>query len=93
MSYGRFGSRYGSKVRKNVVAVEKLYKYKKQICPYCGKKSVKRDSMGIFVCNNCGKKFAGGAYVPETLSKTTIINKLFDKSGKTTARAEKKKIQ
>ncbi|PIU22429.1 MAG: 50S ribosomal protein L37ae [Candidatus Diapherotrites archaeon CG08_land_8_20_14_0_20_30_16] len=82
MTTGSFGSRYGSKVRKRVMAVEAKYKYKNQICPYCGKESVKRESPGVFKCKNCDKKFAGGAYEPETLTKTTIINKLFDKTGK-----------
>jgi large subunit ribosomal protein L37Ae len=80
---GRFGSRYGSKIRKNVLAVESKYKYQKQECPFCGKKSVKREASGIFNCANCGKKFAGGSYNPETLTKKTIINKMFDKNGKT----------
>lgn len=79
---GRFGSRYGTKVRKNVLAVEKKYKYQKQECPFCGKKAVKREASGIFNCANCGKKFAGGSYTPETLAKKTIVNKMFDKNGK-----------
>jgi len=89
----RFGSRYGSKVRKNVVAVESKYKYKKQTCPYCGKDSVKRDSAGVFKCENCKKKFAGGAYEPETLSKKTILDKMFDRTGKAhkTHKVEEKK--
>jgi len=82
MSAGRFGSRYGSKVRKNVLAVESKYKHKKQVCPFCGKESVKRKSAGLFTCSNCNKEFAGGAYVPETMGKTTIINKMFDKLGR-----------
>lgn len=86
----RFGSRYGSKVRKNVLAVESKYKYQKQICPYCGKESVKRQSAGIFKCENCKKEFAGGAYETETLGKKTIINKMFDKIGRVAHRGAKK---
>jgi len=81
-SAGRFGSRYGSKIRKRVSAVESKYKYQKQTCPYCGKDAVKRQSAGVFECANCKKKFAGGAYEPETLTKTTMVNKMFDKTGK-----------
>ena len=82
MTIGRFGSKYGSKVRKNVLDVESKYKYKKQTCPYCEKDSVKRKSAGVFYCSNCKKEFAGGAYEPETLTKKTMVNKIFDKSGK-----------
>ncbi len=89
MTMGRFGSKYGSKIRKNVLAVESKYKYQKQACPYCGKDSVKRKAAGIFLCSNCGKEFAGGAYEPETLMKTTMVNKLFDKNGKA-LKSEKK---
>jgi len=77
----RFGSRYGTKIRKRVTKVEKKYKYVKQICPYCGEKKVKRLSTGIYECSNCGKKFAGGAYEPETLARR-VLNKLYDKYGK-----------
>ncbi len=45
------------------------------------KKSVKRKGAGIFVCTNCKKKFAGGAYEVESESKG-IIKKQFDKTGK-----------
>ncbi len=81
MTTGRFGSKYGSKVRKNVTAIESQYKFKKQVCPFCGKKSVKREAAGIFVCDNCGKKFAGAAYTTESISNKTIIKKLFNKNG------------
>lgn len=77
----RFGSRYGGKIRKNVFAVESKYRFKKQDCPFCAKKAVKRIAAGIFLCKNCGKKFAGGAYEPETLSKE-VLKKMFDKNGK-----------
>ena len=77
----RFGSKYGTKIRKRVLKVERKYKFIKQVCPYCGTKKVKRLSTGIFECNNCGKKFAGGAYEPETLGRR-ILNKLYDKYGK-----------
>ena len=48
-SAGRFGSRYGTKTKKIINKIEKLYK--KQVCPYCMNKSVKRVASGIFLCN------------------------------------------
>ncbi len=80
-SNARFGSRYGSRIRKKVTNVESKYKYKKQVCPFCDEKAVERQSMGIYECKNCGKKFAGGAYEPATLVKR-ILNKLYTKKGK-----------
>jgi len=61
-SAGRFGSRYGSKIRQKILAVERIQK-KKQKCPYCLKFSVKRLAKGIFECKKCSSKFTGRAYV------------------------------
>jgi len=58
---GKFGVRYGKKVRESVIAVEKKQRAK-QICPYCKKPSAKRVAKGIWKCKFCGKKFAGGAF-------------------------------
>tara|TARA_Y100000310_G_C20480220_1_gene714312 strand:+ start:633 stop:836 length:204 start_codon:yes stop_codon:yes gene_type:complete len=57
----RFGARYGASVREKLEKVEKKQKaiYK---CPYCHKKSVKRESAGIWQCKKCDKKFTGKAY-------------------------------
>jgi len=60
-STGRFGARYGTKVRQKVLAVETKQK-KKQRCPFCHKNKVKRVAAGIWICEKCDKKFAGGAY-------------------------------
>jgi len=79
----RFGSRYGSKIRKRVLFVEAKYKGKKQECPFCGEIKAKRESAGIFKCSNCSKTFAGGAYEPSTLARR-ILNKLYDKKGNST---------
>lgn len=35
-------------------------------CPTCGWPSLKRVSIGIWSCMNCGSRFAGGAYQPTT---------------------------
>ena len=61
-SSGRFGSRYGKKLRKLIVGVEKKQKAKK-VCPYCKKLSnIKRLALGIWNCKKCGKKFTSKAY-------------------------------
>ena len=60
---GRFGSRYGKRIGVNFSKVEKL-KSEKWQCPSCLKKTVKRDSAGIWSCSTCGHKFAGKAFKP-----------------------------
>jgi len=59
-SAGRFGVRYGKKIRERVISVEKKQK-SKQTCPFC-KKNAKRVAKGIWHCRKCNKKFAAGAY-------------------------------
>ena len=86
---GRFGSRYGRKIRKRVFNVEQGYRGGKKHCPYCEKDAVKRLSAGIYQCKNCNKKFAGASYKPESLAKR-ILNKLFDKNGKFILKTENK---
>jgi len=60
---GRFGARYGIKIRRKVNLIESKQK-SKHLCNYCGEKSVKRISLGIFECKKCKSKFTGGAYSP-----------------------------
>ncbi len=60
---GRFGSRYGKKIRVNFVKTENLKKEDRK-CPNCLKSTVKRVSAGIWECSKCGHKFAGKAYKP-----------------------------
>lgn len=59
------GARYGVTVRKRYRAVVEEMR-KPQTCPQCGFRSVRRESVGIWVCRKCGFKFTGGAYVPTT---------------------------
>jgi len=59
---GRFGSGYGTRVRKKINEIEAAQR-KKQICPLCSKPGVKRQSAGIWSCRKCNKKFTGPAYV------------------------------
>ncbi len=61
---GRFGSRYGRRVRKAISTIESLYRGKTYECPACKKKGLKRESFGIWKCRKCGKKFTGGAFKP-----------------------------
>ncbi len=68
---GKFGPRYGVKVRKQIQAVEQE-KIKSHTCPRCKHKSVKRISSGIWKCRRCDLTFASGAYTP-VLSKTTAV--------------------
>jgi len=63
-SAGRFGARYGKKVRDKLVGVEGKQK-KKQKCPFCGKLKAKRLSKGIWKCSKCNKKFASNTYYLE----------------------------
>ncbi len=60
-STGRFGVRYGLKIRKNILAIDNLRKSQKK-CPSCLKLTVKRQSPGIWSCRSCGLKVAGRAY-------------------------------
>lgn len=59
---GRFGPRYGKKIRQLVIDVEKKQKCK-HICPFCKKLGIiKRLSPGIWNCKKCDKVFTGKAY-------------------------------
>ena len=62
-STGRFGVRYGLKIRKNVLTIDNLRKTKWK-CPSCLKPTIKRESAGILFCKACGLKTAGRAYQP-----------------------------
>ena len=60
-SAGRFGARYGKRVRAKLVKVESKQRVK-QKCPFCEKLGAKRLSKGIWKCSKCDKKFAAGTY-------------------------------
>lgn len=60
-STGRFGSKYGKKIRDRVKSIEKK-KNEKYKCPSCSRTAVTREASGIWVCKKCGKKYASGAY-------------------------------
>jgi len=58
---GRYGPRYGRKIRYNVRTVEKIAK-SGQECPNCGKPKIKRLAPGIYECKSCRAKVTGKAY-------------------------------
>ncbi len=62
---GRFSSRYGVRARTRLRNIE-VIQHKKHLCPGCGHTTVKRIGTGIWQCNKCGIKFAGGSYIPKT---------------------------
>lgn len=64
-SAGRFGVRYGRKIRKAVATIEERTKTLHN-CPKCERKSVKRIGTGIWKCAKCGYTFTGGTYAPQT---------------------------
>jgi len=67
-SAGRFGSKYGKGIRDEIVAIEKLSKATYE-CPSCHKKGLRRESMGIWVCKKCGKKYTGKAFRPPSKTR------------------------
>ena len=62
---GSLGSRYGTAPRKRYVEIMSQMRGKHE-CPRCHLRTVKRLSVGIWLCNKCAHKFAGGAYAPFT---------------------------
>jgi len=57
---GRFGARYGRRVRVKIANIETNQR-KKQSCIFCNG-TAKRLSKGIWECNKCDKKFAAHTY-------------------------------
>ena len=72
---GKYATRNGQKLRKQVKAIEILQRTK-SICPFFGKKSIKREAAGIWKCRGCRRAIAGGAWefvtTAATTAKTTI---------------------
>lgn len=64
-STGRYGPRYGAKLRRRVLDIESKASEPVR-CPSCATKALKRESVGLWRCNKCNLLFAGGAYVPFT---------------------------
>lgn len=62
---GSFGARYGTVARKRYSTIITELRAPHE-CPQCHISAVKRLSVGIWLCDRCGFKFAGGAYAPRT---------------------------
>jgi large subunit ribosomal protein L37Ae len=60
---GRFGPRYGVRIRRRVQEIEQGLK-RRHVCPRCAAVAVRRSSTGVWECRHCGYVFAGGAYRP-----------------------------
>eukprot|EP00033_Pygsuia_biforma_P000083 GCRY01000106.1.p1 GENE.GCRY01000106.1~~GCRY01000106.1.p1 ORF type:complete len:104 (+),score=6.73 GCRY01000106.1:36-314(+) len=67
---GKYGTRYGASLRKIVKKIE-ISQHSKYTCPFCGKDSVKRHSVGIWSCKHCKKTVAGGAWTLTTAAAST----------------------
>lgn len=70
-SAGRFGPRYGRVARRRVSDIEQTARAK-HVCPDCSAEKVQRRGTGIWECQRCGHKFAGGTYRPETPAGRTV---------------------
>ncbi|MEE8168269.1 MAG: 50S ribosomal protein L37Ae [Candidatus Hydrothermarchaeales archaeon] len=70
-SAGKFGPRYGMRLRKKWLAADKRHRALYE-CPVCNRQSVKRVASGIWSCSKCGVKFTGGAYSPVTGAAKTM---------------------
>ncbi len=68
---GRYGTRYGLKIRRRVAEIEAIQRRRAR-CPRCGHVAVRRKSTGIYVCKKCGYTFTGGAYVIETITGAEV---------------------
>jgi large subunit ribosomal protein L37Ae len=64
-STGRFGVRYGAKLRRRVLDIDNKRKEPTR-CPKCATRALARKAVGLWKCKKCDLLFAGGAYVPYT---------------------------
>ena len=64
-SASRFGARYSTPLKQVVRDIEKTQKTK-QICPQCGRNSLRRKGYSKWACSKCKTEIAGGAYEPKT---------------------------
>ncbi len=62
---GRYGPRYSVGIKTELKKIE-LKQKASYVCPSCKRKTLKRGSVGIWICKKCKSKFAGGAYSPTT---------------------------
>ena len=83
---GRFKSRYGVGIRKRVIKVEEKQRQRFD-CPDCGFNAVKRKGTGLFECKKCGTVFAGGTYLPQTMTGSIVKKMVTQKSFVPSAKA------
>ncbi|XP_051912369.1 60S ribosomal protein L37a-like [Hippocampus zosterae] len=91
---GKFGTRYGSSLRKIIKKFEHKQRAK-YCCPRCGKTAIKRTAVGIWRCKSCMTTFAGGAWeLSTTLAVTakTTMNRL-RRLREEAAEAQNKEVQ
>jgi large subunit ribosomal protein L37Ae len=55
------GAKYGATLRRRYSKIFFILK-KRRTCPMCGSTRFKREAIGIWKCNKCNYKIAGGAY-------------------------------
>lgn len=75
-SAGRFGARYGRVARRRVAEIEEEMEN-----ATVDDDSVKRVGTGIWVNEETGEKFAGGAYRPQTPGGRTVQRSIRDALG------------
>ena len=68
---GKYGTRYGSSLRK-VVKKAEVSQHSKFVCVFCGNTTVKRQVVGIWNCSKCKAKIAGGAYQLSNAAAVTV---------------------
>ena len=67
---GKYGTRYGATLRKIIKKFE-VSQHDRYVSPFCGKNSVKRSAVGVWLCKRTNKKIAGGAYQLSTTAAVT----------------------
>lgn len=91
---GKYGTRYGAKLRKQVKAIEILQRTK-YICTFCGKNSIRRSAVGIWRCRACRRNIAGGAWEFSTIAAQTAkttINRLKKEKSEVKKQAEEENM-
>ena len=68
---GKYGTRYGSSLRKVIKKVE-ISQHSKFNCVFCGNTTVKREVVGIWKCSKYRAKIAGAAYQLSSAAAVTV---------------------
>jgi large subunit ribosomal protein L37Ae len=87
---GKYGPRYGVKIRKRLAEVEGEKIIKRQ-CPRCKHVAVKRTDTGVWVCRRCDYKYAAAAYAPKIreFKREDLLVKAEDKPAAEKPKAKK----